>query len=55
MSESAVTGAAIGASLAGMKPIVVHPRMDFMIYAMDVVVNQGAKWSHILGGQSHPS
>ena len=54
VSESACTGAAVGASLAGMKPIVVHPRMDFMIYAMDSVVNQAAKWSHMLGGQSHP-
>jgi len=54
ISESAVTGAAIGASLAGMKPIVVHPRMDFMIYAMDAIVNQAAKWSHMLGGQAHP-
>ena len=40
VSESAVTGAAIGASLNGMKPIVVHPRMDFMLYAMDPIVNQ---------------
>lgn len=54
VSESASTGAAVGASLAGMKPIVVHPRMDFMIYAMDAVVNQAAKWSHMLGGQAHP-
>lgn len=54
VSESACTGAAVGASLAGMKPIVVHPRMDFMIYAMDAVVNQAAKWSHMLGGQAHP-
>ena len=54
VSESATTGAAIGASLAGMKPIVVHPRMDFMLYAMDAVVNQAAKWSHMLGGQAHP-
>lgn len=54
VSESACTGAAVGASLAGMKPIVVHPRMDFMLYAMDAVVNQAAKWSHMLGGQSHP-
>jgi len=54
VSESACTGAAIGASLAGMKPIVVHPRMDFMIYAMDAVVNQAAKWSHMFGGQAHP-
>ena len=54
VSESATTGAAIGASLAGMKPIIVHPRMDFMLYAMDAVVNQAAKWSHMLGGQAHP-
>ncbi|HAG73503.1 MAG TPA: alpha-ketoacid dehydrogenase subunit beta [Gammaproteobacteria bacterium] len=54
VSESACTGAAVGASLAGMKPIVVHPRMDFMVYAMDAIVNQAAKWSHMLGGQAHP-
>jgi pyruvate/2-oxoglutarate/acetoin dehydrogenase E1 component len=54
VSESACTGAGIGASLAGMKPIVVHPRMDFMLYAMDAIVNQAAKWSHMFGGQAHP-
>ena len=55
VSESACTGAAVGASLAGMKPIVVHPRMDFMLYAMDAIVNQAAKWSHMVGGQASPS
>lgn len=54
VSESACTGAAVGAALAGMKPIVVHPRMDFMLYAMDAVVNQAAKWSHMFGGQASP-
>jgi pyruvate dehydrogenase E1 component beta subunit len=54
VSESACTGAAVGASLAGMKPIVVHPRIDFMLYAMDAIVNQAAKWSHMVGGQAHP-
>jgi acetoin:2,6-dichlorophenolindophenol oxidoreductase subunit beta len=54
VSESAVTGAAVGASLAGMKPIVVQPRMDFMLYAMDSIVNEAAKWSHMFGGQAHP-
>lgn len=54
VSESACTGAAVGAALAGMKPIVVHPRMDFMLYAMDAIVNQAAKWSHMTGGQAHP-
>lgn len=55
VSESACTGAAVGASLTGMKPIVVHPRIDFMLYAMDAIVNQAAKWSHMSGGQAHPA
>ena len=55
VSESACTGAAIGASLCGMRPIVVHPRMDFMLYAMDPIVNQAAKWSHMMGGQANPA
>ena len=55
VSESACTGAAVGASLAGMRPIVVHPRIDFMLYALDSVVNQAAKWSHMIGGQAHPA
>jgi pyruvate/2-oxoglutarate/acetoin dehydrogenase E1 component len=53
VSEAACTGAAVGAALAGMKPIVVHPRMDFMLYAMDAIVNQAAKWAHMVGGQAH--
>lgn len=55
VSENACTGAAVGASLAGMKPIVVHPRMDFMLYAMDPIVNQAAKWAHMFGGQANPA
>ena len=51
VSESACTGAGVGASLVGMKPIVIHPRMDFMLYAIDPIVNQAAKWSHMFGGQ----
>ena len=54
VSESACTGAAVGASLAGMKPIVVQPRMDFMLYSIDAIVNQAAKWSHMFGGQAYP-
>jgi acetoin:2,6-dichlorophenolindophenol oxidoreductase subunit beta len=55
VSELACTGAAVGAGLAGMRPIVVHPRIDFMLYAMDAIVNQAAKWSHMFGGQAHPA
>ncbi len=55
VSELACTGAAIGASLCGYRPIVVHPRMDFMLLAVDQIVNQAAKWSHMLGGQVSPA
>lgn len=55
VSELACTGVAVGASLCGYRPIVVHPRIDFMLYAMDPIVNQAAKWSHMLGGQAHPA
>ena len=53
VSEAACSSAGIGASLAGMRPIIVHPRMDFMLYAMDAIVNQAAKWSHMFGGNAH--
>jgi pyruvate dehydrogenase E1 component beta subunit len=55
VSEDGCTGAAIGASLCGMRPIVIHPRVDFMILATDQIVNQAAKWSYMLGGQAHPA
>lgn len=51
VSENALTGIAIGAALAGMRPIVFHPRMDFMLLAMDPIVNQAANWSYIFAGQ----
>jgi pyruvate dehydrogenase E1 component beta subunit len=53
VSESACTGAAVGAAIVGMKPIVVHPRMDFALYAIDAIVNEAAKWSSMTGGQAN--
>jgi pyruvate dehydrogenase E1 component beta subunit len=55
VSELACTGAAVGASLCGYRPIVIHPRMDFMVLAADQIINQAAKWSHMLGGQASPA
>lgn len=51
ISENGITGAAVGAALAGMKPIVVHPRMDFMLYAFDPIINQAANWFYMNGGR----
>jgi pyruvate/2-oxoglutarate/acetoin dehydrogenase E1 component len=55
VSELACTGAAIGASLCGYRAIAIHPRMDFMLLAVDQIVNQAAKWSHMLGGRASPA
>lgn len=52
VSELATTGAAVGAAIAGYKPIIVHPRMDFMVLAIDQIVSQAAKWRHMFGGES---
>jgi pyruvate dehydrogenase E1 component beta subunit len=52
VSENAVTGLAIGAALAGMRPIVFHPRMDFMLLAADPIINQAANWSYLFNGQA---
>ena len=51
VSENGITGAAVGAALAGMHPILVHSRMDFMYYAMDQIANQAANWHYMFGGQ----
>lgn len=55
VSELATTGAAVGAALNGYHPIVIHPRMDFMVLAADQIVNQAAKWRHMLGGKVSPT
>jgi len=52
VSENAITGAAVGAAIAGMRPIVVHPRMDFMLYAMDPIINEAANWRFMCGGRA---
>jgi len=50
VSENAITGAAVGSALVGMRPVVVHPRVDFMMYAMDPVINEAANWHYMFGG-----
>lgn len=51
VSENATTAAGVGAALVGMRPIIIHPRMDFMVLAMDPIINQAANWSYMFGGQ----
>lgn len=53
LSEDAMTGAAIGMALAGMRPIHVHIRMDFLTLAMNQLVNVAAKSRYMYGGKVH--
>lgn len=50
VSENGVAGICIGASLQGIKPIFIHMRQDFLLYAMDQIVNNAAKWHSMYGG-----
>lgn len=50
-SENAMTGVAIGAALEGLRPVMVHQRMDFFLLAMDQLVNSAAKWHYTYNGR----
>lgn len=50
-AENGMTGVAIGSALAGMRPIMVHQRIDFALLAIEQIVNQAAKWHYMFGGQ----
>ncbi len=50
LSEDAMTGVAIGAALAGMRPIHVHQRMDFLLLCMNQLINIAAKSSYMFAG-----
>lgn len=50
LSENGVTGICIGAALSGMRPVMVHQRIDFALLAMDQLVNNAAKWHYMFNG-----
>lgn len=52
ISEMAMSNAAVGAALTGVKPVLEIMFMDFMTFAMDALVNQAAKARFMFGGQS---
>lgn len=52
VSEATMGSVAIGAALAGMRPVLVHQRVDFMIYSLDSIVNWLALWYFKSNGKS---
>jgi len=53
LSESAFTGAGIGAAIAGMRPIVEVMTCNFSLLALDQIMNTAATIRHMSGGQFH--
>jgi pyruvate/2-oxoglutarate/acetoin dehydrogenase E1 component len=51
LAEDAMTGVALGMAYAGLRPIHVHIRMDFVLLAMNQLVNMAAKSRYMYGGQ----
>lgn len=52
LSENGVTGICIGAALSGMRPVMIHQRIDFALLAMDQLVNNAAKWHYMFDGKA---
>jgi acetoin:2,6-dichlorophenolindophenol oxidoreductase subunit beta len=52
VSENLMTATAMGASLAGLRPLIAHQRLDFMIYSLDAIVNWLALWRFKSNGRS---
>ena len=53
IAEQAIVGAAIGASLVGMRPVAEIMLMDFFAVAMDQVANHAAKLRYMSGGRTN--
>ena len=51
ISEAAIVGAAVGASMLGMRPIADIMFTDFSTLAMDQIINQAAKARFMSGGK----
>ena len=44
VAESVMTAAAIGEAVVGIRPVLVHQRLDFLLYSLDAIVNWMSLW-----------
>lgn len=51
LSECGMTGVAVGSAIMGMRPVMVHQRLDFVLLALEQIVNQAAKWHYMFDRQ----
>ena len=50
LAENGLTGIAVGAAIGGLRPVYFHNRPDFLLLAMDQIVNHASKWHYMFGG-----
>ena len=50
IAEEGMTGIALGSALNGLYPIQTHIRVDFLLVAMNQIVNMVAKYKYMYGG-----
>ena len=51
LSESVITGAGVGAAMAGLRPVVELMTINFSLLSIDQIVNHAAKIRYMSGGQ----
>ena len=49
-AENGMTGIGIGLAINGFRPVMSHCRLDFMLLAMDQIINGAAKWNSLFAG-----
>ncbi len=52
ISEACICGTAVGAAMAGLRPVVELMYMDFALMSSDQISNQAAKWHYMSGAQA---
>jgi pyruvate dehydrogenase E1 component beta subunit len=52
VAEGLMTSCALGAAVAGLRPVLVHQRLDFMLYSLDAITNWLALWRFKSDGRS---
>ena len=53
VAESLMTSKSIGMAVDGLRPVLVHQRLDFSIYALDAVINWMSLWKFKSGGKNN--
>ncbi|MBI4356166.1 MAG: alpha-ketoacid dehydrogenase subunit beta [Candidatus Omnitrophica bacterium] len=51
LAEEALTGICVGAATMGLRPLLIHHRVDFVMLSMNQLVNHAAKWRQMFGMQ----